>query len=118
MGAEGRLELVPELECCKGLDLSSSPASEQTASPTVPHPSLLCPQVLQDCQRYRSNIRETGDLWVSGAECSFVPPRRWLLRNMVGTERVKHCLKQPAVSLADGCVPGGATGSVGSAGSG
>lgn len=68
-------ELLPELEWCKGLDPSSSPASGQPASPTVSHPSLFCLQVLQDCQRYRSNIRETGDLWVSGAEWRFVPPR-------------------------------------------
>lgn len=27
-------------------------------------PLLPAPQVLQDCQRYRSNIREVGDLWV------------------------------------------------------
>uniref|UniRef100_A0A8C8RE38 I/LWEQ domain-containing protein n=1 Tax=Pelusios castaneus TaxID=367368 RepID=A0A8C8RE38_9SAUR len=34
------------------------------------------PNVLQDCQRYRSNIRETGDLWVSSSKplkpCSVV----------------------------------------------
>lgn len=28
--------------------------------------SSLVPQVLQDCQRHRSNIREIGDLWVGG----------------------------------------------------
>jgi len=40
--------------------------------------ALLCPQVLQDCQRYRSNIREVGDLWVSRQEEQrSVPCWRW-----------------------------------------
>uniref|UniRef100_F7E260 Huntingtin interacting protein 1 related n=1 Tax=Monodelphis domestica TaxID=13616 RepID=F7E260_MONDO len=34
------------------------------------------PNVLHDCQRYRSNIREIGDLWVSveNQACSFLAP--------------------------------------------
>lgn len=37
---------------------------------------------------------------------------RWVLRNTVGTERVRHYLKSPAVSLGDGCVHGGTAGLV------
>ncbi|EQB77347.1 hypothetical protein CB1_000340001, partial [Camelus ferus] len=47
---DGHPNLV-QAQACRGRDPSSLPA----VSPSV--------QVLHDCQRYRSNIREIGDLW-------------------------------------------------------
>lgn len=60
---------APTVPRLKGTVLSlylSPRAWDWPCLPTV-HPVLspsFRPQVLHDCQRYRSNIREIGDLWV------------------------------------------------------
>lgn len=85
LGATGRLELLPELQWCKGLDPFSSPASGHTASPAVPHLSLFLspgspglPEVPQQHPRDGGPVGEWGGV----EDCASQRVWRWLLRNL------------------------------------
>ena len=80
----GPSALAARPACCppprlEGASVTPSPCPRKHR---LLHPSL---QVLHDCQRYRSNIREIGDLWVGagsghgglGAPVSCSAPGAW-----------------------------------------